>query len=234
MKDILRRFDTADAMIAVLADEIVTRLKAGVASNGQSSFVVSGGTTPGALFDVLSARDAPWEKVTITLSDERWSDPGQNGSNEFLVRSHLLKGKAAAAKFVAMKTPDATPDDGAPKAERAIAAIRKPFDVTLLGMGDDGHTASLYPRSAELKTALDISAPALVHAVHAKDAAKTGDRLTLTLRAILDSKWIVLLIRGAEKMKTYQAAEAGDDLTEMPVRNVLGQSKAPVAVFWSP
>jgi 6-phosphogluconolactonase len=234
MKDVRRRFETANAMIATLADEIVARLKAGVAEHGEASFVVSGGTTPGALFDELAKRDAPWEKVTITLSDERWSDPAQDGSNEYLVRSRLLKGKAATAKFVPMKTPDATPDEGVPKTEKAIAAIRRPFDITLLGMGDDGHTASLYPRSEELKTALDTSAPALVHAVHAKNAAKTGDRMTLTLRAILDTKWIVLLIKGAQKMKTYEAAESGSDVLEMPVRNVLGQSKVPVAVFWSP
>ncbi|HEY8950169.1 MAG TPA: 6-phosphogluconolactonase [Rhizomicrobium sp.] len=234
MQDRLRTFADADAMISSLADEIIARLKEGVAERGHASIAVSGGTTPGALFDVLCQRDAPWEKVWITLSDERWIAPDQDGSNEHLARTRLLRGKAAAAHFVGLKTEDATPDAGTAKANAAIAALPRPFDVMLLGMGDDGHTASLYPRAPELTAALDTNAPARVHAVHAQNAAATGDRMTLTLKAILDARWIVLLIKGGEKMKTYRAAESGRDVAEMPVRAILGQSSTPVDVFWAP
>ena len=234
MQDRLRTFADANAMVSTLADEIIARLKVGVAERGRASIAVSGGTTPGVLFDVLAKRDAPWDKIWITLSDERWIAPGEDGSNEKLVRTRLLQGKAAAAQFIGLKTDDATPDAGAAKANAAIAAMHRPFDVMLLGMGDDGHTASLYPRAPELKAALDTDAPAWVHAVHAQNAAATGDRMTLTLRAILDSHWIVLLVKGAEKMKTYRAAEAGRDVAEMPVRAILGQSAVPVDVFWAP
>lgn len=234
MQDRLRTFADANAMISSLADEIVARLKEGVAERGRASIAVSGGTTPGALFDVLCERDAPWDKVRITLSDERWIAPDQDGSNEHLARTRLLRGKAAAAHFVGLKNEDATPDAGAVKANAAIAALPRPFDVMLLGMGDDGHTASLYPRAPELKAALDANAPALVHAVHAQNAAATGDRMTLTLKAILDARWIALLIKGGEKMKTYRTAESGRDVAEMPVRAILGQSSTPVDVFWAP
>jgi 6-phosphogluconolactonase len=234
MHDRLREFPDADSMIANLADEIVRRLSAAVRDRGRASFVVSGGTTPGALFDVLSERDAPWDKVWITLSDERWIAPSEDGSNENLVRTQLLRGKAASAHFVAMKTKDAKPEDAQAAVGAAIAAMPHPFDVTLLGMGDDGHTASLYPRAAELKAALDTQAPALVHAVHAQNAAATGDRMTLTLRAIMDSQWIVVLIKGAAKLKTYRDAEQGADPLEMPVRTVLAQAEVPVEVFWAP
>jgi len=234
MQDRLRTFADANAMISSLADEIVARLKEGIAERGSASIAVSGGTTPGALFDVLCQRDAPWDKVWITLSDERWIAPDQDGSNEHLARTRLLRGKAAAAHFVGLKTGDATPDAGATKADAAIAALPRPFDVMLLGMGDDGHTASLYPRAPELTAALDTNKPALVHAVHAKDAAATGDRMTLTLRAILDARWITLLIKGDAKMKTYRTAESGRDVAQMPVRAILGQSSTPVEVFWAP
>lgn len=234
MHDRLREFPDAAAMVSSLADEIVARLKAGAAERGHASMAVSGGTTPGAVFDALCQRDAPWDKTWITLSDERWIAPDRDGSNEHLARTRLLRGKAAPAHFVGLKTNDATPDAGAAKANAAISAFPRPFDVMLLGMGDDGHTASLYPQAPELKAALDTSAPALVHAVHAQSAAATGDRMTLTLRAILDSRWIALLIKGAEKMKTYQAAEGGEGVAEMPVRAILGQSAVPVDVFWAP
>ncbi|HEY7976545.1 MAG TPA: 6-phosphogluconolactonase [Rhizomicrobium sp.] len=234
MHDRLREFPDADGMIANLADEIVRRLSAAVRDRGRASFVVSGGTTPGALFDVLCERDAPWDKVWITLSDERWIAPSEDGSNENLVRTRLLRGKAAAAHFVPMKTKDAKPEDAQATVGAAITAMPHPFDVTILGMGDDGHTASLYPHAPELKAALDTNAAALVHAVHAQNAAATGDRMTLTLRAILDSKWIVVLIKGDGKMKTYRDAEQGSDPLEMPVRTVLAQANVPVEVFWAP
>jgi 6-phosphogluconolactonase len=234
MQDRLREFPNAQAMVSSLADEIVSRLKAGVEQRGRASMAVSGGTTPGILFDVLSEREAPWDKVWITLSDERWIAPDRDGSNEHLARTRLLRGKAAAAHFIGLKTGDATPDAGVTKANGAIAALPRPFDVMLLGMGDDGHTASLYPHAPELKAALDTNAPALVHAVHAQSAAATSDRMTLTLRAILESRWIALLIKGKEKMEIYRAAESGSDVSKMPVRAILGQATVPVDVFWAP
>jgi 6-phosphogluconolactonase len=230
----LRKFDTAEDMFRVLADEIVARLKQGVVERGVASLVGSGGTTPGALYDILAGRDAPWDKVTVTLSDERWVAPTEDGSNEKLVRERLLVGKAAAARIVPMKTDDASPDTAETKVGAAIAAIPRPFDVTLLGMGDDGHTASLYPHSQGLDKSLDVSDPALVRGVHTDHAVKTGERMTLTLRALLDSRWIVILLKGDDKLKTYNAAAAGNDVQDMPVRALLNQSKVPVQVFWAP
>lgn len=234
MSDRLRQFPDAQAMFSTLADEIVTRLKGAVESCRNASLVVSGGTTPETLFADLSERDAPWDKVWITLSDERWIPPSEDGSNEKLVRSKLLRGKAASAHFVSLKTDDAKPESAQATVEARISAMPKPFDVLLVGMGDDGHIASLYPDSPELKAILDTDAPALVHAVHAQNAAATGDRMTLTLRAILDSKWIVILIKGDEKMKTYKLAKSGGDVSKMPVRALLAQSAVPVETFWSP
>jgi 6-phosphogluconolactonase len=232
--DRLRKFDTAEDMFRTLADEIVARLKQSVAERGAASLVCSGGTTPGTLYDILAQRDAPWGKVAITLSDERWVAPTEDGSNEKLVRERLLVGKAALARFVPMKTNDASPDSAEAIVGAAIASMPRPCDVTLLGMGDDGHTASLYPHSKGLDTSLDVNDPALVRGVHTDHAVKTGERMTLTLRALLDSKWIVILLKGDDKLKTYEAAASGSDVQEMPVRVLLNQSKVPVQTFWAP
>jgi 6-phosphogluconolactonase len=234
MSERLRRFPDAREMFATLANEIVAHLKSAVESRGRASLVVSGGTTPETLFADLSEREAPWDKVWITLSDERWIPPSEDGSNEKMVRAKLLRGKAAAAHFVSLKTDDAKPQGGQTVIEARIAAMPRPFDVLLVGMGDDGHIASLYPDSPELKTILDTNKPALVHAVHAQSAAATGDRMTLTLRAILESKWIVILIKGDEKMKTYKLAKNGSDVSKMPVRALMEQSSVAVETFWSP
>ena len=230
----LRKFETAETMFRTLADDIVARLKQGVAAEGAASLVCSGGTTPGALYDILAQSEAPWSKVSVTLSDERWIAPTEDGSNEKLSRTRLLVGKAAAAHLVPMKTSDATPEAAETTVSAAIAAMPRPFDVTLLGMGDDGHTASLYPHSQGLQKSLDVSDPMLVRGVHTDHAVKTGNRMTLTLRALLDSQWIVILLKGDSKLRTYNAAIAGTDVQEMPVRALLNQSKTPVQVCWAP
>jgi 6-phosphogluconolactonase len=231
---LLRIFDGAEDMTRVLADLVVARLEAGIGARGHASLVASGGTTPGPLYDALSKRSLPWDKIAVTLSDERWVPPDDARSNEKLLRDRLLRADAEAARLVPLKTDDATPDEGAPAADAAIAALPRPFDLTLLGMGDDGHTASLFPGNAGLDAALDRDALALVRPVHAPGIAPVGERVTLTLRALLDSRLIVVLIRGAEKMAAYRNARAGTDPQTAPIRAILHQRMAPVQVFWSP
>jgi len=230
----LLEFADADTMNRVLADAIVERLTAGVTRNGRASLVVSGGTTPGDLFDVLATRNAPWKDVWVTLSDERWVDPASERSNEHLVRKRLLKDKAAAARFVPLKTAAPHASEAAAASGAAIASMPRPFDVMLLGLGNDGHTASLIPGAEGLARALDRGDPAMVGAIRPPDSSGMGERMTLTLRAILDARWIALLIRGAEKLETYKRVKDGSDLLEAPVRGVLRQQTVPVTTFWSP
>lgn len=230
----LHSFPNADDMVRALSDEIMSRLTESVSSRGVASFAVSGGTTPGVLFDALSVRNAPWDKVSVTLSDERWIAPDQDGSNEKLVRTRLLRNAACDAKLVPLKTSDASPAAAEANVDAAVAAMPRPFDVVLLGMGDDGHTASLYPHASGLDAALDLARPHLVQAIHADSAVATGERMTFTLRAILGSRLIVILIRGEAKLAVYRKAAAGTDIHDMPVRAVLHQTQTPVRVYWSP
>lgn len=230
---LFRGFRNAEDLFTVLAGEIATRLADGVARNRRASFVISGGTTPGDLYDVLAAHDAPWKDVAVTLSDERWTDPISERSNEHLARTRLLVGKAAAARLVPMKTADTHAREAEAAVGAAIAAMPRPFDVTLLGMGTDGHTASLIPSSEGLARALDRADPALVRAVNPPNVTHMGERMTLTLRAVLASRWIAVLIRGEAKLAAYKQALAGSDVLAAPVRAVLHQAEVPVSVFWS-
>jgi 6-phosphogluconolactonase len=227
-------FRSAENLYSALADQIAARLTAGVARNGRASLVLSGGTTPGPLYALLAQKNLPWSNVWITLSDERWTDPSSPRSNENLARRTLLHDRAAAAHFVPLKTPAALARDAEQDVDAAIAAMPRPFDVTLLGMGTDLHTASLLPDAAGLAQALDCSSPALVRALSPSNVAALGERMTLTLRAIMDSRWIALLIRGEEKLAAYKTAlQGGEDILSAPVRAVLRQSSGPVSVYWS-
>jgi 6-phosphogluconolactonase len=229
-----RSFASAPDMFQALAQEITALLAKGAAAHGRASLVVSGGTTPAPLYDLLSKRDAPWAQTVVTLSDERWVEPTSDRSNEKLVRTHLLIGKAAAASLVPFKTAKPHADEAEAEVHAALAAMPLPFDVMLLGMGTDGHTASLIPGAKGLERALDLDDPMLARAVHPPKLSEMGERMTLTLRGILNSRLIIILIKGDDKLAAYRDALAGNDVLAKPVRAVLHQSDVPVSVFWSP
>jgi len=229
-----RTFRDADAMHGVLAAEIADRLAAGVSRRGVASMAVPGGTTPGPLYDVLSRQSAPWKNVAITLTDERWTDPTSGKSNEWLTRSRLMQSEAADVRLVPLKTRHATAKDAQGEVEAALCTITRPFDVVLLGMGTDGHIASLIPGAKGIEQAMQSADPALVRAITPADTFRLGERMTLTLRAILDARWIAILIRGEAKRDGYEIALAGDDALAMPVRAVLHQAFVPVSLFWAP
>jgi 6-phosphogluconolactonase len=151
----LHRFPDCASLVRSLADEIAGWLGEAVAARGAASLVVPGGSTPGPLFDALAGKELLWSAITVTLNDERWVDPADPASNERLVRERLLTGCAAEAGFVGLKTAAATARDGLAEVEARLAAIARPFDVMLLGMGADSHTASLFPGSAALAASLD-------------------------------------------------------------------------------
>ena len=215
-----------------LAERILHLLGDGIRHRGRASLVVSGGTTPMALFEALSGANLAWEKVVVSLADERWVDPGSPDSNEHLVRTHLLKNKAAAAMFIGLKTPDGNAGAGEAACEKRIRQIPVPFDLLILGMGDDGHTASLFPGAAALPGALDMASERICMAVTAP--AAPHDRMTLTLPALLNSRRIFVHIVGEKKRHVYEKAIAGESPEEMPIRAILGQKKVPVTIWWAP
>lgn len=219
-----------------LTCRLAGRLEEDVDRGRMASLVVSGGSTPRPLFAQLSAAALPWSRITITLADERWVEADSPDSNERMVVRELLRKHAAGAGFVGLKTGDATPEAGAQEAERRVRAVPRPFSAVALGMGSDGHTASLFPHAEGLREALDPMCPRLVMAIRppgGKGAAALP-RLTMTLPALTDSRLVVLHITGTEKRRVFERANEGDDVFSMPVRAVLRNARTPVEVWWAP
>ena len=227
-------FASADDLFPALRDAVVGRLNASISARSFASMAACGGSTPAPLYDQLGASDLKWNKVTVTLTDERWVPPESEQSNERFLRVHLLRGPAANASLIPLKTADARAANAETKVHARIARIRRPFDVTLLGMGTDGHTASLIPEASGLDEALDIATPSLTKAIIPAPASGLGERMTLTLRALLDSRAIYILIRGEEKRDAFERAMGHGPVREMPIRAVLRQIRVPVETFWAP
>jgi 6-phosphogluconolactonase len=224
-------FPESLALAHALSGEIKVDLEEAIAARGAASLVVSGGRTPRKLFAQLRNEKLDWSKVWITLADERWVDTTSEDSNERLVREHLLISQAAAAHFVGLKNPAPTPEAGADWATRALTRVPHPFDVVVLGMGEDGHTASLFPGSLTLARALDPAAAPACIAVNALAAPHA--RVTLNLAALLDSRRIVVHVEGEAKWHVYQRARTPGGASELPIRAVLHQKEVPVDVYWT-
>lgn len=226
------KFSDLDALSLKLARQVSAALSTAVTARGMASVVVSGGKSPTKLFEWLRAEPIDWSRVCVSLADERWVDPSDPSSNEKLVREVLLKEHAAAARFNGLKNAAPTPDMGAVSAWETFARVPRPFDLVLLGMGDDGHTASLFPASPNLANALSEGAAPGCVGMWSPTAPHA--RLSLNLSALLDSRRIVILINGAQKWSTFTAAGETGPVTDMPVRAVLRQAHTPVEVMWSP
>jgi 6-phosphogluconolactonase len=214
------------ALARSCADYIAAELRGALRQNGKASFVATGGSTPAECYALLAKEDLDWRKVTITLSDERWVDVKSDQSNEHMLHQTLLTGEAALARFIPLKGRRGGIEDGARAAEKAIAAML-PFDVTLLGMGEDGHFASLFPRSPALRDGMDPASQRLCVGVAPSAPAPDLPRVSLTLAALVQSRQIVLLVTGEAKRAVLAAPEG------KPVSALLAQSRAPLRILWA-
>ncbi|MEQ1901959.1 MAG: 6-phosphogluconolactonase [Devosia sp.] len=231
MKPIRRDFRDKQALADTLADTVAADLAAAVKARGTATLAVSGGSTPARFFAALSCRDiVPWDRVTVTLVDERWVDETSERSNARLVKVNLLTGPAQRARFVPLYRGGATPDAAAiTRTNKALDAMG-PLDVAILGMGNDGHTASFFPGGDTLTAALTADGSAI--AINAPGAGEP--RVTLTLKRLLAARALYLHIEGEEKVQTLERAEAEGPVEAMPVRAILRQTQTPLTIFWCP
>jgi 6-phosphogluconolactonase len=216
----IETFASGSALADAAAEAIAAQLRDGLAARGHAALVATGGRSPGTVYDRLARADLDWAHVAVTLSDERQVDVDSPNSNARQLRGRLFQDGAAAARFL-------------PLTDYAEPALRQlmPFDAVMLGMGEDGHIASLIPGSPVLETAMDPDGEALT----AESPQGFGDpplpRITLTLSALLRSRAIFLLTAGELKRRVIARAQAGERL---PVRALLVQDRVPVRILWAP
>ena len=222
-------YETRDDLAEALAGGIAAVLAGGIATNGFASLAVSGGSTPGLLFDHLSRTEIDWSAVTVTLVDERFVPESNPRSNAAMVRKRLLTNRAGAAKFVPHHKPNVTPDTAAEEVARAVERMDG-IDAVVLGMGTDGHTASFFPDGDIYDAATDPHADVLALPIHVPSQGDGGEqRITLTLPAILGARFLALHIEGTEKRDVLARAKDGADL---PITRVL-DAAGTIEVFWT-
>jgi 6-phosphogluconolactonase len=212
--------DAARRAARALADAVC----AGLARRGVGALAVSGGRTPRRVLPLLAKEPLAWDKVVVTLTDERWVALDHADSNEAQTRSLLLVGPAARARFIGLKTAAAAPEAGRAECEARLGQIPWPLDAVFLGMGDDGHVASLFADDPAWR-----AAPGRCVGVPATSGR--GARLSLTPAALLDSRRIVLVVAGMAKADAYRRARRPGPTAALPIRCILHQEQAPVTVF---
>jgi 6-phosphogluconolactonase len=226
----INEFEQRQLLDETLADNVANILANAVKTKGKASIAVSGGSTPKGFFNALSKKKLPWQSITITLADERWVDIDSSDSNTKLVHENLLQNEALQAKFFHLKQGNDLTNDTL--ADLNIAAQQQllPLDVLILGMGEDGHTASLFPCSDEIEQCLSPDSPALLKVV-----PKTAphQRISFSFSALATSKNIILHISGDSKKQVLAKAIAGTNVKEMPIRAFLQADDINTQVYWA-
>lgn len=222
------REEASEAAAHLAADT----LGAEISRTGGASLMVSGGSSPARMFEVLSSQTLDWDKVTVGLVDDRWVAPDHPESNERLVRTRLLKNAAERAAFLPMKTGHASPSEAVADRNAAYAPHCASISFLLLGMGTDGHTASWFPRAANLADILSPDGAECVAAVDAPMAA-IPQRMTLTGLAVIHANRALLLVFGAEKRCILENMAEADPMNS-PVRFAIDGLGDRLSIFWAP
>ena len=221
--------NSSESLVADLSQNIAEIIDEAIQKKGRASMAVSGGSTPKPLFEELSLIDLDWPKVDLTLVDDRWVDANHKDSNELLVRTHFIKNYAERVNFVPLKNDESTAIKGVSLTEEALTNFKMPFDIVILGMGADGHTASLFPCSDELERGMDLNTDHTLISTNPKTAPY--ERISLTAKSIMDSKKIFLHLNGSSKLNTLEEAMNLSDSSKMPIYAFLNHG---LDIFWSP
>ena len=223
-------FESREEASLAAAEHIIAALSRRLQGEARTTLVVAGGSSPALCYAELAKAGLEWRRVQLLLSDERWVPPTHADSNEKMLRQALLTGPAAAASLLSLYSAADSVGTRSTALNKAIADLDLPFACVLLGMGDDGHIASLFPDADNLEAGMALDSATFFLPV--TTAASPHRRISLTLAALTHSDVVILLFFGAAKRDIYERAK--NNRTAYPVSRLLSQKRAPVHVFWAP
>ncbi len=227
----IREFATRDDLMAAVARRLATALEEAIARRGAACAALSGGTTPEPAYHLLASKALTWSKVTFALVDERFVRPSDPASNEGLVRRCLAPALMRGASLATMWSDTQSATEAATHADALYTSLN--IDVALMGMGEDGHTASWFPGADGLASALSLGNARSVVTINAPQAAGATARLTLTRTALFRARDVVLLITGPAKRATLDAALA-DPANAPPIAALFADRAKRPEVLWAP
>ncbi len=223
--------DNAEQIAIKLASTVEKNLRETIETHGQASLVVSGGSTPLPFFRHLSQASLDWSAIDVTLADERWVSEEHEDSNARFVKKHFLTGAASSARFFSLYR-DKTPESAIDEIQKALGEMTQPFSVVVLGMGGDGHTASLFPDTEGLEDALNLDNRQMLAVLRPATVAQV--RITLTRAALLQSRYRYLHITGEQKRDVLTNALEHDVEIPLPIASFFEKHLPPISVYWSP
>lgn len=215
-----------------LGAEVCEQLTTAINSKQHASLVVSGGSTPKLLFEFLRKQEINWEKVTITLADERCVDAEDNENNGKMIRQELLQEHASGAKFISLYDKVMDNHHATSISDEKIKKIRPPYDVVILGMGPDGHTASIFPLASNLQQALDLQTK--VACLLVDPVSVTPLRITQTRKRLLNTNFLALHFIGDDKRYLFNSIIDAGQTNEYPISSFIHQDQTPLNVYCSP
>lgn len=210
-------------LAADFADYTGSIIQKKLSQNQKASLVVPGGNTPRHYLPILGQQPLQWRNVMVTLSDERWVDTKTAASNERLVTEHFLTYMPEAASFVGLKTHHSSPSLAIDTVHKRLAILPLPFNLTVLGLGEDGHIASLFPgmnpgmEDDRLCCAVE---PPIV----------PTPRISLTLKALSNSQKIVIVVTGIAKRRLIDKLTSAPD-PQIPFVWLMQHTNASIIIF---
>jgi 6-phosphogluconolactonase len=224
-------FANGAELAAALAADVADQLRAAIAARGHALLALSGGNTPRRFMRALANQQIEWPRVIVTLCDERWVPPQHERSNARLIHETLLQGDASAARFVPLYVDAPDPESGLAEVAAGIASLPLPIDAAVLGLGLDGHTASLFPDGDRIDAALDAQGAAPVLPMRSPTAGEP--RITLTVPALVAARTLYLHIEGPEKKQVFARIVHGEDGSPRnPLGALMQHAGAPLVVYW--
>ncbi|MBK7363587.1 MAG: 6-phosphogluconolactonase [Nitrosomonas sp.] len=220
-----RCYENINTLSTAVADFAADRLHAALQHNAVVSLVIPGGNTPKFYLPALARLSVNWQNVIITLSDERWVDTHSQGSNEFLIRSCFLNCMDNPARFISLKTTHDHPSLALSTLTDRLSQLPLPINLAILGLGEDGHIASIFPGhpiNSASNSLCEVATPPIAPSI----------RISLAFSLLASSHHIIIVVTGQNKRRRLEQFIDSQD-PQIPFMRLVQETHSPITIFES-